>query len=264
MLSADPIPVAPPWYAREDVRRRLAALGFVLLLHLGLALLFLSLAPPIFRQKAADLVEFSFITEAVTEQAAEPEQTQTTKAKPETTPEPQVEQPPVPPATPPAVVVAETRPVDPPIIPPPETSTALAAPPAPPSPPARPPRVYGPPNDGPKPQPDSVRVEGTGPNGEPLYAAQWYREPYDEELRGYLSTARGPGWGLVACRTAPNYRVEDCVIVGEYPTGSGIANSVHAAAWQFRVRPPRVGGRDQVGQWVRIRIDYEQRSPYAR
>ncbi len=107
-----------------------------------------------------------------------------------------------------------------------------------------------------RPVSDTPRVEGTGPNGEPLYAASWYREPYDEELRGYLSTAQAPGWGTIACRTAPDYRVEDCVMVGEYPNGSNIARSALAAAWQFRVRPPRIGGRLQVGEWVRIRIDY--------
>ena len=32
---------------------------------------------------------------------------------------------------------------------------------------------------------DSAMV-GTAPNGEPLYAAEWYREPTDTELGGYL------------------------------------------------------------------------------
>jgi periplasmic protein TonB len=102
---------------------------------------------------------------------------------------------------------------------------------------------------------DSKRV-GSAPNGQPMYAAAWYREPYDDELSGYLSTAEGPGWGLIACRTAPDFRVEDCVGLGEYPTGSRIERAVLAAAWQFRVRPPRVGGVSRVGDWVRIRIDY--------
>ena len=100
---------------------------------------------------------------------------------------------------------------------------------------------------------------GTGPNGEPLYAAQWYRKPYDNELSGYLSTADGPGWGLIACKTEPDYRVDQCVVVDEYPQGSRIAPAVLAAAWQFRVRPPRRGGRSLIGEWVGIRIDYEQR-----
>lgn len=106
---------------------------------------------------------------------------------------------------------------------------------------------------------DSQRVDGTGPNGEPLYAAAWYREPGPEELRGYLSTAQGPGWGLIICRTVPEYRIEDCELVDEYPHGSQIGRAVLAAAWQFRVRPPRVGGESQVGAWVRIRIDYDIR-----
>lgn len=106
---------------------------------------------------------------------------------------------------------------------------------------------------------DTARVGGTGPNGEPLYAAAWYREPYDDELAGYLSTATGPGWGLIACRTVANFRVEDCVAIAEYPRGSNINRSVLAAAWQFRVRPPRIGGRSMVGEWVRIRIDFGTR-----
>ena len=102
---------------------------------------------------------------------------------------------------------------------------------------------------------DSKRV-GSAPNGEPLYAAAWYREPYDSELSGYLSTADGPGWALIACRTVPEFRVEDCVGLDEYPNGSNLERSVLAAAWQFRVRPPRLGGASKYGEWVRIRIDY--------
>jgi protein TonB len=105
---------------------------------------------------------------------------------------------------------------------------------------------------------DSKRV-GTAPNGQPMYAASWYREPYDSELSGYLSTADGPGWALITCRTAPNFRVEDCVGLDEYPTGSRMLRAVLAAAWQFEVRPPRVGGVAKVGDWVRIRIDYIER-----
>lgn len=119
-------------------------------------------------------------------------------------------------------------------------------------------QVYGPPDRGRSSFRDTEQV-GTAPNGEPLYAAAWYREPSNDELRGYLSTASGPGWGLIACRTAPDYRVEDCVGLDEYPSGSQINRAVLAAAWQFRVRPPRRGGQLLVGSWVRIRIDYGTR-----
>lgn len=102
---------------------------------------------------------------------------------------------------------------------------------------------------------DSKRI-GTAPGGQPLYAAAWYREPDDSELAGYLSTADGPGYALIACRTVAEWRVEDCVALDEYPSGSNIARATLAAAWQFRVRPPRLGGVYKVGEWVRIRIDY--------
>lgn len=105
---------------------------------------------------------------------------------------------------------------------------------------------------------DSKRV-GTAPGGQPMYAASWYREPYDDELSGYLSTANGPGWALIACRTVANFRVEDCVGLDEFPERSNLLRAVLAAAWQFQVRPPRVGGVSRVGDWVRIRIEYSQR-----
>ncbi|WP_344708998.1 hypothetical protein [Sphingomonas humi] len=109
---------------------------------------------------------------------------------------------------------------------------------------------------------DTPLVDGTGPNGEKLYAAAWQREPSDGEMRGYLSTAQ-PGWALIACRTVADFRVDDCVSLGENPRGSQLARAVLAASWQFRVLPPRVGGRYQVGEWVRIRFTYGVRQRAA-
>ena len=104
---------------------------------------------------------------------------------------------------------------------------------------------------------DSQEV-GRGPHGEVLYAAEWAREPTDAELAGYLPRNAPDGWGLIACRTIPGNRVDDCVELGQDPPGSHLASAVRQAAWQFRVRPPRKGGKALVGEWVRIRIDYER------
>lgn len=104
---------------------------------------------------------------------------------------------------------------------------------------------------------DSEQV-GRGPHGEVLYAAEWAREPTDAELAGYLPRNAPDGWGLIACRTMPGNRVDDCVELGQSPAGSHLASAVRQAAWQFKVRPPRKGGKAMVGEWVRIRIDYER------
>lgn len=102
-------------------------------------------------------------------------------------------------------------------------------------------------------------VVGKGPNGEALYAAQWAREPTDAEIGGYWPH-NVSGWGLVACKTIPNDRVEDCVELDQSPPGSHLASAVRQAAWQFRVRPPRKGGRALIGAWVRILIEIESRT----
>jgi protein TonB len=105
---------------------------------------------------------------------------------------------------------------------------------------------------------DSERV-GTAPNGEPLYHAEWHRRPTDAQLAPYLPDRMpAEGWGLVACRTVERYRVEDCVELDDSPPGSRLAGAVRQAAWQFLVRPPRVGGKPLVGSWVRIRIEYSR------
>jgi protein TonB len=66
------------------------------------------------------------------------------------------------------------------------------------------------------------------------------------------------GWGLIACKTIPGNRVDDCVELGNSPPGSHLASAVRQAAWQFRVRPPRKGGKAMIGEWVRIRIEYQR------
>jgi protein TonB len=107
----------------------------------------------------------------------------------------------------------------------------------------------------------AVAGPGQGPGGATLYEAEWYRPPSDAELSGYLpSNPPHNGWGLVACRTIENYHVDNCQQLGESPLGSGLARAVREAAWQFLVRPPRIDGRPMVGAWVRIRIDYSQRT----
>ena len=105
----------------------------------------------------------------------------------------------------------------------------------------------------------SAQGPGEGPGGEQLYEAEWYRRPTNAELATYMPANPPPnGWGLVACKTIEHYHVENCQSLGESPMGSGFARAVRQAAWQFLVRPPRIGGRPEVGAWVRIRIDYYQ------
>jgi len=256
MLQAQPAEDGARWLAEFDerwpgLRRRAGGLALALLLELGLLMLLLTLGQSVGGGRDGP--------EALTTVTLSPD-----AAKTDAPPEPAGDArpralPPVPAPVPlPVPLTVEPPPLKP----------ALALPSAPPAPtaPADSGKAravirddiagpMGPPNTG---YPgDSQRIAGSGPNGEPLYAARWYREPYAEELRGYLSTAGGPGWALINCRTVPDFRVEDCVLVDQYPDSGGMGRAVLAAAWQFKVRPPQVGGRSMVGQWVRIRITYE-------
>ena len=98
---------------------------------------------------------------------------------------------------------------------------------------------------------------GEGPGGERLYNAEWFIRPTDAEMAFYMPKSGPPeGYGDVACRTIPNFRVEDCHELGETP-GSGFARAVRQAAWQFRIRPPRKGGVPMIGAWVRIHYTFE-------
>jgi protein TonB len=101
---------------------------------------------------------------------------------------------------------------------------------------------------------------GEGPGGQPLYNAEWYREPSDAQLNGYLPKGAPPNsWALIACQTMPQFHVDNCRSLGESPVGSGLGRAMREAAWQFLVRPPRRGGKVLVGAWVKIRIDFTLR-----
>ncbi|WP_230769347.1 hypothetical protein [Sphingomonas sp. Leaf4] len=107
---------------------------------------------------------------------------------------------------------------------------------------------------------DAVADAGGGSGGgDRLYAADWYRRPTHAELSTYLSPRAQPGWGEIACRTIPNNQVTDCREIGQSARGSGLAGAVRQAAWQFRIVPPRVGGKPLIGVWVRIRITYSDK-----
>ena len=101
---------------------------------------------------------------------------------------------------------------------------------------------------------------GDGPGGARLYNADWFREPTEAQLAGYLpKTSPGSGWGMIACQTALRHRVENCEILGESPGGSGYGRAVLNAAWQFQVLPPRINAKAEIGAWVRIKITYSER-----
>ncbi len=102
---------------------------------------------------------------------------------------------------------------------------------------------------------------GEGPNGEPLYNAEWVREPTDGELAPYFAEAKSRpagAWAMIACKTIEHYHVENCQPLGESPLGSGLGKALRKAAWQFLVRPPRVGEKTLTGVWVRIRFDFNK------
>jgi periplasmic protein TonB len=243
-----------PAYRPADRRRRLAGFALAIAAEALLVLLLLTLAPA---DRPADKARevpntFTLAPDApAPEPSAAPVPPARSAAAVEPRPEPEPQPAPPAPALPPPA--APPPPAFIPVAPGQLDALDLAT--LPRSAPAAPRRgVAGPPNIGGGPA-DTPRV-GTAPNGEPLYAAAWYREPSDDELRGYLSTARGPGWALIACRTVADFRVEDCAPIAEEPERSGMLRAVLAAAWQFRVRPPIRGGQYQVGDWVRIRIEY--------
>ncbi|WP_156256401.1 hypothetical protein [Sandarakinorhabdus oryzae] len=217
-------------------RRRVPVLLLVIALHIALILLLLLLAPPQPKGKpgVASITAFNVAAPSPQRARPKPQQQKAQKAPSNPQPKPMVTVPNAPPAKwsfgDPALLGFDLKKV-----PQPDPAPAQMA------------------DAGP---PDSA-VVGVAPDGSKMYAADWFREPTDAELRFYLQKARFAGagsFGLIACRTAPRFRVEDCRPIGETP-GSGLGYAVNEASWQFRVKPPRVNGEYQVGTWVSIRID---------
>jgi protein TonB len=231
----------PSPYDRQPLRRRASGLVLALAINLGLLLILMTLGiiPPPASQKTLR----GIVVDLMPESRSAPS---TRKAEVQ---RPRVERDhPVP--KPPPIIL----PVKPTIAPPPKPSTK-------PSPWIEMSKDEMAASDISKLPPGSgsagdSEVVGRGPNGEALYNAEWAREPTDAELSGYLPRNPPDGYGLVACKTMPDDRVDDCVELENYPAGSHLASAVRQAAWQFRVRPPRKGGRPLIGSWVRIRIDY--------
>ena len=255
MHQPSPVPPTPLERLRNGGGRRGLALALAFLIEGLLLLALLTLGAekqPGTKEKGITLLNLEAAQapdDAPAPTPAEP----TARADPQPAPEqPPAEEPLPRPSPPSQPTQMPPLPAAPPILPSPQVRQVPAAPA--PRAPARP--VYGPPDTGGSPALRDTERVGTAPNGEPLYAAAWYREPEAAMMRAYLSTATGPGWGLIACRTVANYRVEDCVGLEEYPRGSQIMRAALAAAWEFRVRPARLGGKPQVGSWVRIRIEY--------
>jgi periplasmic protein TonB len=231
----------PSPYERLPLSRRLSGFGLALAINLALLLVLMTLGiipPP--GQKIADGTVIELIPEgrspAPSHERREEMHRQTVKAS---TPTPK----------PPPIVLPVKPTITPPVRPKEHTSpwvemsgSEMAAA-----------DISKMPAGGSGSEGDSEAV-GRGPNGEVLYAAEWARRPTDAEIGGYWPH-NTPGWGLVACKTVPENRVEDCVELDQSPRGSHLASAVRQAAWQFRVRPPRKNGRAMIGAWVRILIE---------
>ena len=105
---------------------------------------------------------------------------------------------------------------------------------------------------------------GEGPGGAPLYPVHWYREPTAAELAFYVPKGGIPsGSADIACRMLPHYHVENCRELSESPVGSGLSRMLRQAAWQFLVVPPRRGGKEMIGDWVRIHFVWTERREEA-
>lgn len=237
-----------------SLRTRLAALtlSLAICLLIGLMLIWMGLIGPGTSEPRVRLAAVSFSTEPA-KKAAGPQQAARQQAvRPPSAPVRAVP----PPALPPRPQIVPPRPAMPPLDLSRKTADAVASfdlgklpksaggAPAPGSGTSRA-AAYGP---------------GEGPGGVKLYKAEWYREPTDAELSGYMPIgAHRAEWATIACRTIERNRVENCQELGESPRGSGLARAMRQAAWQFQIRPPRIDGKPVIGAWVSIRFDFKPR-----
>jgi protein TonB len=236
----------PSPYERTPLQRRASGLALAVAVNLGLLLLLLTLgrfapeAKKVSRALVVDLLPESHSAAA----SARTRTVQKPVAQPETRP--------APPVKPPPIILPVKPTIAPPPAPPKQSWIEMSKDDMAAADVANLPKAAAGSGSG-----GDSEVVGTGPHGETLYAAEWARHPTDAELSGNLPANAPDGFGLIACKTAPGNRVEDCIELDQEPRGSHLASAVRQAAWQFRVRPPRKNGRPLIGSWVRIRIDYE-------
>jgi protein TonB len=240
---------ALPERFRRGLGRRATGFAAALLIEALLFLLLLALeqTPEQKKPPLVTLSSFDVTPPAPPPAAPQPKAQALPLTRPVPTPPQPVPPQPQPTATPPPMIV----------LPHDEANFSLADLPKAPAPPAKPQAAFGPPDTG---SPGDSKRVGTAPDGSPLYGARWYREPTDAEL------AVGSAWGRIACKTAPDFRVDHCVIVDEYPENSHLGNAVLSAAWQFRVRPPWKNGQSLIGSWVQITIysDPDEKPRYGK
>lgn len=103
----------------------------------------------------------------------------------------------------------------------------------------------------------------SGSGGVKIYRAEWQKLNSPVELNRNVprDVPSGNGWGEIVCRAAPKFKVTDCKIWGESPKGSGYGKAVLGIADIFRVKPPMVDGKPQIGAWVLIHIGYYNSKP---
>lgn len=102
----------------------------------------------------------------------------------------------------------------------------------------------------------------SGSGGVKIYRAEWQKLNTAEELHRYVPRgAPAQGVGEIVCRTAKNFGVTDCRILAEAPKGSGYGKAVLSISHLFRVKPPLVDGKPQIGAWVFIPIYYNDFKP---
>jgi len=103
----------------------------------------------------------------------------------------------------------------------------------------------------------------SGSGGPAIYRAEWQRLNSPAELNRNMPrhVPQGIGWGEIVCRASTGFRVTDCKLWGESPKGSGYGQAVLGIADVFRVKPPIVDGKPQLGAWVLIHIGYYNSNP---
>jgi hypothetical protein len=236
---------ASPWSERGRSRRQIAALVLTIIAHLLLLLMLIKLAPQRFGipGSTSRLTTFTVAPDAQ-EQQATPHKTAAAKAHQATVspPQPTVPPPVIPPpkaAAAPWVIMPGLEHFDISKVPsqsqPSNTASDASA------------------ADEGTGAPGDDQPVGKGPDGKPMYDAEWYRHPTAAEIDPYLPRGK-TGYGEIVCRTVERYHVDDCEQLSE-TLGSGLSRAARLAAFQFLVRPPRVGGHVMVGAWVRIHLD---------